>query len=35
LTPAPTWDHPAYTERLKESADAVAEVFERYARGGG
>ncbi|WP_017343049.1 hypothetical protein [Halorubrum sp. T3] len=29
----PTWDRPAYTERLKESADAVAEVFERYARG--
>ena len=30
----PTWDCPAYTERLKESADAVAEVFERYAAGG-
>ena len=30
----PTWDRPAYTERLKESADAVAEVFERYADGG-
>jgi hypothetical protein len=28
----PTWDRPAYAERLKESADAVADVFERYAR---
>ncbi|TKX66486.1 hypothetical protein [Halorubrum sp. SP9] len=30
----PTWDRPAYTERLKESADAVADVFDRYARRG-
>lgn len=28
----PTWDRPAYSERLKESADAVADVFDRYAR---
>ena len=27
----PTWDVPRYTERLKESADAVADVFDRYA----
>ncbi|EMA63641.1 hypothetical protein C470_02690 [Halorubrum distributum JCM 13561] len=30
----PTWDRPAYSERLKESADAVADVFDRYARRG-
>ena len=29
----PTWDRPAYTERLKASADAVGAVFERYAQG--
>jgi hypothetical protein len=27
----PTWDRPAYTERLKRSGHAVGEVFERYA----
>ena len=27
----PTWDRPAYTERLKESAGPVADVFDRYA----
>jgi len=26
----PTWDRPAYAERLKESGRAVGEVFERY-----
>ena len=26
----PTWDEPAYTERLKESADHVRRVFGRY-----
>ncbi|GAA0541975.1 hypothetical protein GCM10008994_16330 [Halorubrum ejinorense] len=30
----PTWDRPAYTERLKESATAVGDVFGRYARRG-
>jgi hypothetical protein len=28
----PTWDRPAYAERLKESGRAVADIFERYAR---
>ena len=28
----PTWDRPAYSERLKESGRAVGDVFERYAR---
>lgn len=27
----PTWDEPAYTERLKESAEHVRDVFGRYA----
>lgn len=26
----PTWDAPAYTERLKESADHVRRMFGRY-----
>ena len=30
----PAWERPAYSERLKESADAVGDVFERYARRG-
>ncbi|EMA63044.1 hypothetical protein [Halorubrum lipolyticum] len=30
----PTWDRPAYTERLKESGREVGAVFERYARRG-
>lgn len=28
----PTWDRPAYTERLKESASPVGDIFERYTR---
>ena len=28
----PTWDRPAYTERLKESAGPVGDIFERYTR---
>lgn len=27
----PTWDRPSYTERLKQSADHVEKVFDRYA----
>ncbi|OTF00463.1 hypothetical protein [Halorubrum sp. SD683] len=29
----PTWDRPAYTERLKESGRIVGDVFARYANG--